>query len=109
MHIGPKVQIHKDNKNTKPQKTEIHSQGHKTLMYQTIMHARSKAQNNRDQKNIKPWKTKIHFQGHKILMYGTKVHARPEWLNPQGQIMHLMPCHISFNTFWYTIQGVHII
>jgi len=23
--------------------------------------------------------------------------------------LHLMPFHISFNTFWYTIQGVHII
>jgi hypothetical protein len=27
----------------------------------------------------------------------------------EGQKMHLMPCHVSFNTFWYTIQGVHII
>ncbi len=23
--------------------------------------------------------------------------------------MHLMPCHIPFNTFYYTIQGIHII
>jgi hypothetical protein len=43
------------------------------------------------------------------LMYGIRVHARPKGSNPQGQKMHFMLCHILFSTFWYTIQGIHII
>jgi hypothetical protein len=54
VHVGLEAQIHKGNKNTKPQEIEIHSQGHKTLMYQTKMHARPKVQIHRDKKNTKP-------------------------------------------------------
>jgi hypothetical protein len=58
------------NSNSKPQEVEIHSQGQKTMMYGTKMHARPEAQIHIDKKNTKPQITRIQFQGHKTLMYG---------------------------------------
>jgi hypothetical protein len=34
----PKVQIHRDKKNTKPEEVEIYFQGHQMLMYGIRMH-----------------------------------------------------------------------
>jgi hypothetical protein len=58
------------NSNTKPQEVEIHSQGHKIVMYGTRAHVGPKVQIHKDKKNTKP-EVKIQSQGHKTLMYGT--------------------------------------
>ncbi len=67
-----------EQKKTKPWKTKILSQGHKTLMYEIKVHVGPEAQIHRDQKKNKPREAKTKSQGHKTLMYGTWMHVGPK-------------------------------